>query len=224
MLKKLLAISICAITQGCISVNTPQSSSGPLQTDQNSSREISELREEIRSLKEIVSRNQEPISEPNAEESGGIDYVYIETLIRETSMVGGMPNVRFTRPEVYDEYGILEYEVEDGEFKGANGFVFVERSYGSRFNEIQQGGKLACRETGDEVHEVSQLADTDDSFGTMSSVYACITKGDGVQIFARSETLFTLDGGYGIGYFEVVPAGASYEDAIQAIRQEQQSF
>ena len=216
-------LTICTGLSGCISVTNPPSQSSSQSISRDSEREIAELRREIRSLRD--SMNEDGQNMPNASRRAGeIDLVFVEELLRSTSRVASMSKVTFTKPDEYSEYNILDYGVDEGEDAGANGLAFVERHYGSRFEEYRDYAKESCRENGNEFFDVNQDADSDGEYGTMSFIYACLSRSERVQMIGRSETLFLLDGGYGIGYTEVIPYLLSYRDALGLVRDAQQTF
>lgn len=221
-----ITIAISTLT-GCISVTTPPTDTSENNRSPESAREIAELRDEIRSLKDSLKQNKQPIRQPSDNTDGDIDYAYIEEVIRETSTVGAMSGVAFTVSKDPNDFGIMMYEVSDGEYSGANGTVFIEQNFGSVFTEFRDYYGVACRDNGDEFFEISQSADSDVNLGmgTMSYVYACLSRSEGVQIIGRSESLFTLDRGVGFGYTEVIPySPLSYKEALRIVRDKQGSF
>lgn len=215
---------MCSGLTACISVTNPPSQSYSNPNAVDSSQEIAELRREIRSLRKSLREDSQAIPSPSQSGGGNIDYAFVEELLRSTSNVASMPKVIFTKPEVYDERNILEYGVNDGENAGANGLAFVERGHGSVFKKYRDVYTESCRSNGNEFYEVSQEAGSEGEYGSMSYVYACLSRNERLQIVGRSETLFLLDGGYGIGYTEVIPYPLSYRDALQIVRENKQSF
>ncbi len=220
----IFVLIMCFGLTACISVTTPPNQSYSNSRAGDSSQEIAELRREIRSLRKSLREDSQAIPSPSQSDDGNIDYAFVEELLRSTSSVASMPGVIFTKPEEYDELNILEYEVNDGENAGANGLAFVERGHGSRFKSYRDVYTEACRSNGNEFFEVNQKADSEGEYGSMSYAYACLSRNERLQIVGRSETLFLLDGGYGIGYTEAIPYPLSYRDALQILRENQQSF
>ena len=102
--------------------------------------------------------------------------------------------------------------------------AFVESKYGSVFEEYRDYYAESCRKDGKEFFQIRQGADSEGDYGTMNYVYACLSRNENLQMIGRSETLFLLDGGYGIGYTEIIPLLLSYNEGLQIVRETEQTF
>lgn len=204
---------------GCISINSAAPEVESSQATGRSSAEIQSLREEVKSLRELLgqgsSRGIDQIKPQTAGDE--VDYEYVEKLIRATSEVASHDEVTFSIPEKFSLLKLMGYEISYGPRKGANGLAFFEENYGANFKLYRNAAEETCLKRGLEFEVVKEGADSSGDFGSQIFIFVCLDPSqETYQRMGRSETVFLLGSGQGIGYTEVSPFPPSAYSVIKA--------
>ena len=110
------------------------------------------------------------------------------------------------RPAEVNPLQLLEYHIPRGRRAGSKGFAFFEENFGDTFKLYREAAENSCRKRGHEFLLVKESADSSGDFGSQVFVFGCLDSSQrDYQRIGRSETIFFLDSGIGMGYTEISP-------------------